>query len=57
MSNFNDIEIYFDNFYNEYSDEEYYDDSDDSDEENFDDNIQMKKIEYKNLFLEKFWKI
>ena len=49
-SNFNDIEIYIDDFYNEYSDEEYYDDFDDSDEDKSDEKIQMKKNEYINVF-------
>ena len=54
MFNFNDdTEIYFDDPYNEDSGEEYSDDPDDSDEENSNEKIQMKKIKYINLFLEK----
>ena len=39
--------------YNVDSDEEYSDDSDDSDEKNPMEKIQMEKIKYINLFLEK----
>ena len=61
ISNFNDdIEIYSDDCYNKeiYSDDCYNEDSvekfsDDSDEENSDENIKTRKIEYINLFLEK----
>ena len=57
MSNFNDdIEIYSDDCYNEDSDKKYYDDSDDSDEENPDEKTQTKEIECINLFLEKIKK-
>ena len=38
---FNNIEICFDDFYNEYYDEEYHDDSD---EESSDEKIQMNRL-------------
>ena len=50
-------DIYVDTFYNEYSDEEYYDKSDNSNEESSDEKIQLKKIKYINLFLGKIRKI
>ena len=50
-------DIYVDTFYNEYSDEEYYDKSDNFHEESSDEKIQVKKIKYINLFLGKIRKI
>ena len=53
MSDFNDgIEIYSDDSYNEDSD-----DSDESDKEYSDEKIQINKIKYINLFLQKTRKI
>ena len=52
MSIFNDdVEIHPDGSYSVDSSEEYFYDSDDSDD--YDEKIQMKKIEFINLFLGK----
>ena len=44
MPNFSDIGTCFDDFYNQYSDGEYYDDWDDSDEESFVKTLKWRKM-------------